>query len=160
MDQKFFECYICRKNFKSRESNLLRHLNLHGPILKRYKCQACRKSFQNKQKYHRHWTDKHTTISIKPNKPKIIERQVKGMWKYLLLITNQSFLALKIQKFKTSTYLHTWPFLFTNITYRPTTWLFIKQVRFIYFDFSKFHLQYCTHFWSKFRIRASIYRQI
>lgn len=79
MVRKLFECYFCHKDFKSKKSNLLRHLKLHGPIVKRYRCQECRKSFQNKQNYKRHWTEKHTKISIEPAKPKIIHRQAKRM---------------------------------------------------------------------------------
>lgn len=71
---KLFECYICHTKFNSKKSNLLRHLDLHGPIVKRYKCPKCRESFQNKQNYHRHWAHKHTAISIKSEEPKIFQR--------------------------------------------------------------------------------------
>lgn len=77
MVRKLFECYVCHKNFKSKKSNLLRHLDLHGPVLKRYKCPKCRLLFQNKSNYQRHWAKKHTGISIESDEPKIIQRQVK-----------------------------------------------------------------------------------
>lgn len=79
MAKKLFECFICRKNFKSKKSNLLRHLNLHEPNAKRYKCPKCRKSYQNKENYHRHWAAKHTEISIEPEKAKMIEPRTKRM---------------------------------------------------------------------------------
>lgn len=79
MARKLFECFICRQNFKSKKSNLLRHMRLHGPTVECYRCPQCPKSFQNKQNYQRHWADKHTDISIQPAKPTTILRQAKRM---------------------------------------------------------------------------------
>lgn len=78
MVRKVFECYVCHKNFKSKKSNLLRHLKLHGPIVECYKCPRCRQSFQNRQNFHRHWIDKHSNIAVQPENPILTYRITNG----------------------------------------------------------------------------------
>lgn len=55
-----FECFICKKKFAHKLSNLRRHLaQLHNPLAQKVKCLSCNKCFQNRGNYTTHWRNYH-----------------------------------------------------------------------------------------------------
>lgn len=69
---RILECYLCHIRFKCNKfSNLRRHFNLHGPVVKCFKCLECKQSFQNKSNANTHWKRAHKSLVEAGVTPKI-----------------------------------------------------------------------------------------